>query len=382
MLKLIYLVSTAAIIFSIVACAPAAAPQATPTVGAAPSPAAAPTKAPAAVTPTAAAKAAAATATPVPVKVRVGIAGSITDAVMFLANDKGFFKEQGIDAEFVTFKSATEMLAPVGTNDLDVGALVVTPGILNAKDRNVDIKLVASKSSSRPGYEAHWVVLRKDLADSGQVKTPADLKGMAFAIFSRGSVAQYAAELVLAKGGLTEKDVAGGEFQVLGRPDYIPAFANKAIAAGFNIEPFVTALEQQGLAKKWFGESALVPGTRAEGASIAFSPKMAANKDVAQRWMIGYLKGARFYLDAIKTKQGKTDVASLIAKYVPGTDTKGFDSMEPDYVDPNGGLDMVNLDAQNKWMVERGFYTGKTTFKDLVDPSFSEYAVQKLGKYQ
>ncbi|MDP2728240.1 MAG: ABC transporter substrate-binding protein, partial [Dehalococcoidia bacterium] len=184
------------------ACAtPAPQPTATPATSAAST--SVPTKAPAAATPTTAAKAPATTIvpTPAPARVKVGIIGSGSDAPLFIADDKGFFKAQGIEVEYVNFKSATEMVAPVGTGELDVGSLVISPGLLNAKDRGVDIRLVASKSRSRPGFESYWILLRKDLADSSQVKTPADLKGTKMAVFSRGSVAQQAAELVLAKGG-------------------------------------------------------------------------------------------------------------------------------------------------------------------------------------
>ncbi len=44
------------------------------------------------------------------------------------------------------------------------------------------MKLVADATQDIPQWGSFWMVLRKDLADSGQVKTPADLKGMKIAI--------------------------------------------------------------------------------------------------------------------------------------------------------------------------------------------------------
>ena len=62
------------------------------------------------------------------------------------------------------------------------------------------MKLVADGTQDLPKWGSSWVVLRKDLADSGQVKTPADLKGMKIAIPSQGSYAQMIVELALAEG--------------------------------------------------------------------------------------------------------------------------------------------------------------------------------------
>ncbi|MDP2727250.1 MAG: ABC transporter substrate-binding protein [Dehalococcoidia bacterium] len=299
-----------------------------------------------------------------------------------LAMEKGFFKEQGINLEYVAFNNNDQMIAPMGTDELDVGALLVTPAVLNAKDRGIDLRLVADKGTSRPKYESYWIMLRKDLADSGQVKTPADLKGMKVAIMARGAMGHQTAELMLAKGGLSEKDVADAKYEILPPPNHAPAFGNKAIAASFVIDPFATALVQQGLAVKWFASSSLYPGNSIEAATVAYAPKLAKNTDLGRRWMVAYLKGVRYYFEALKPAQGKAEIAAAVAKYTPIKDPKMFEDMEPAYLDPNGALDSASLKFQYDWLVKEGAYTGKTTFQDLIDTSFADYAVQQLGKYQ
>lgn len=54
--------------------------------------------------------------------------------------------------------------------------------------------------------------------------------------------------------------------------------------------------------------------------------------------------------------------------------------MEFSYQDPNGGLDPKSIDLQYNWYVKEGLYTGKKTFNDVIDLSFVEYALEKLGK--
>src|SRR5438067_9615094 len=87
--------------------------------------------------PAAAAPASAAPSAPRTVKVTTGVLGTTSDGPMFVAYERGYFKEHGIDVEFVPFATSTEMIAPLSTNQLQVGAGGVNAGLLNAIGRGV-----------------------------------------------------------------------------------------------------------------------------------------------------------------------------------------------------------------------------------------------------
>src|SRR4051812_22589771 len=53
--------------------------------------------------------------------VRHGLIGSASDAAFFIAMDRGYFHEQGIELETTPFDSAARMVAPLGAGQLDVG---------------------------------------------------------------------------------------------------------------------------------------------------------------------------------------------------------------------------------------------------------------------
>src|SRR5438105_3046409 len=104
------------------ACAPAAG-----TPAAKPAPAAsavAPTSATAAQAPVAAPSAAAPSAStgaasaPAPQKLRVATIRITADAGLYIADEKGYFKEQGVDVEWVDFATAAEATAPLGAGQL------------------------------------------------------------------------------------------------------------------------------------------------------------------------------------------------------------------------------------------------------------------------
>lgn len=200
--KGVMLLLTLGLALAFTACAPAAAPTATPTkapaAAATKAPEPAPTQAaqaakPAAATPT---TAPAATAPPKQATLKFGSIQSVSDAGVYVAIEKGYFKEQGITIEVNNFRTVAELIAPLGTGQLDVTATPLSTALLAAADRGVDLKIVADKGLSLPNWEYAWIVLRKDLFDSGQVKTPADLKGMKIAVPSPGSLGEMTVQMM------------------------------------------------------------------------------------------------------------------------------------------------------------------------------------------
>ncbi|MDP2728423.1 MAG: ABC transporter substrate-binding protein [Dehalococcoidia bacterium] len=354
------------------ACSPAATPTPLPTKApaSAPSTTSEPTK-PAAPVPTATAAPA-----PKPVTLKYGGLQTASEAGIYAAMEKGYFKEQGITMELTNFRTIAELIAPLGTGQLDVTAMPLSVPLLAAADRGVEFKIVGDKAQSRPGWEYCWMLLRKDLADSGQVKTVADLKGAKVSIPSPAAQGDMTVQLMIAQGGLKPGDV---EVIVLPFVESAAALGNKAISAGFTCEPFIATGLQAGFAVKWIPNSQYFDG-KVETSVVIFGSTLLKDPDLARRWMIAYLKGNRDYTKAFTAKDGRQEIMDIIMKYTTVKDPKLFDIMEMPYQDPNGQLDRKSMDAQYKWYTDTGLYTGKTTLDKLMDFSYLDYAVQKLGK--
>ena len=119
-------------------------------------------------------------------KVRVGNVNTVSDVGIYIADRKGYFKAEGLDVEFVGFKTAAQMIAPLGAGQLDVGGGTVSAALYNARARNIGIRIVADKGSSRPQYNFSTVMVRKDHVDSGRYRSFKDLKGMKVAVAAVG----------------------------------------------------------------------------------------------------------------------------------------------------------------------------------------------------
>jgi NitT/TauT family transport system substrate-binding protein len=64
-------------------------------------------------------------------KVAVGTGGSASDAPFYIAYDKGFFKDEGLDVDLIVLDSGAKVIAPLGTGELDVGSGALSVGFWN-----------------------------------------------------------------------------------------------------------------------------------------------------------------------------------------------------------------------------------------------------------
>ena len=123
-----------------------------------------------------------------------------TDVGFFIADKKGYFRDEGLAVNFTNFDTASKMVAPLGTGQLDIGGGAPSVGLYNAIVRGIDIKIVADKGATPPGHGFQPLMIRSDLIASGRFKTLKDLKGLKIAISGPGTGAASHAERGREKG--------------------------------------------------------------------------------------------------------------------------------------------------------------------------------------
>lgn len=316
------------------------------------------------------------------VKVSVGTTNSNSDAPFFIAEAKGYFRDQGLDVELIAFDSAAKMVAPLGIGQLDVAAGAPSAGLYNAVQRNIDLRLVADKGSDPKGYGYLPLLVRKSLVDSGKVKTVRDLRGMKIAEVAQATASFCTMNEALKKGGLTFRDV---EEIYLGFPDHLTAFAGGAIDASITAEPIVTRCIESGVAVKFMPNDEFYPNQQI--ACVLYGgPFIKSKGDAAQRFMIAYIKAARDYNDALKGGKmagpAATDIIGILTKYTAIKDPAVYRAITPNGNDPNGRLNVESLRKDLATLKEAGFVKGDITVERVVDDSFAIAAVKTLGPYR
>src|SRR4029453_6809950 len=123
---------------------------------------------------------------PAAAKGAVGTGGSASDTPFYIAYDKGFFKDEGLDVDLIVLDSGAKVIAPLGTGEPDVGGGALAVGFWISLARGVKFRIVADRGHTEPGYLYQTVFVRKDLIDSGQFKSLKDLKGMRMGFAAQG----------------------------------------------------------------------------------------------------------------------------------------------------------------------------------------------------
>jgi NitT/TauT family transport system substrate-binding protein len=316
-------------------------------------------------------------------QIRIGISRTISDAGYYVADAMGFFRDEGIDVSITGFNSAAQMIAPLGTGELDVGGGTVSAGFYNAVGRGILIKIVADQASIKPGYGYSSLMVRKDHVDSGRYKSFADLKGMKVAIGAPGTGTASALNEALKKGGLKYSDV---DVVYIGFPEHLPTYKNKGIDASITNEPTMTRAIEEGVAVRVAGNDVVYPGQQT--AVTFFSDQLIrTRRGLAERFMRGYLRGVRMYNDALKDGRvagpKASEVIPILVKYTTIKDEGMFRRMIPSYCNPDGEVNVASLRKDLEFFRELGLIEKKdVTVDGVVDGSFAKAAVAKLGPYQ
>src|SRR6266478_744439 len=138
--------------------------------------------------------------------VKLGDLAAISNAAVYIAVEKGFFKEQGIVTDITNFASAAKQVPALVAGELEVSVGSASAGLFNAVAQQAPFRIVADKGQAREGYGFSLLAVRKDLVDSGQVKTFKDLKGKQIAILAKGNIQHYLVGKMAEEVGLTIND--------------------------------------------------------------------------------------------------------------------------------------------------------------------------------
>ena len=153
----------------------------------------------------------------------------------YLASEKGWWKEVGLEPQFSTFPSGAPQMAAAASKSWDVGGAGSAPATLGAQ--RFDILTIGITNDESVG---NAVMARKNEAE-GIRKNPASLKGKQM-LLTTNSTGEYAALACLAKWGLGAKDM---QIVNLNQQEIISAFATGTGALAGVWAPNIYTLEER-----------------------------------------------------------------------------------------------------------------------------------------
>jgi NitT/TauT family transport system substrate-binding protein len=222
---------------------------------------------------------------------KVGFNAWIGSIAFFVAREKGFFKDEGLDVQAKSFSSPGDGLTPLLTGDLDA-VLSTADSVITVLDKAPGQLRVVYLTDTSAGADA--ILARKDITS---IK---GMKGKKVAA-TLGQCNQLLLEKALEKAGLTDKDI---ELVNMNPDDAGSAFAAGKIDVAVTWEPWITKVSGEKKGHVIFS-SKETPNLILD--VLAISTKTAQKKAAETRAFLKALnRGYEFV-------QKNTDEASLVA---------------------------------------------------------------------
>src|SRR5665213_3805780 len=138
-------------------------------------------------------------------KARVGVLRLSSSAPVFIAQDKGYFRDAGLDVDLKFFDAAQPIAVAPASDDIDFGITAFTAGLYNLAGKGT-LKVIGGMSRERAGFPLIGYFASNNAYAAG-LKTPKDLAGKRIAVTQVGSSFHYSLGLLADKYGLKLSDM-------------------------------------------------------------------------------------------------------------------------------------------------------------------------------
>jgi NitT/TauT family transport system substrate-binding protein len=306
-------------------------------------------------------------------KAKVGVLRLSSSAPVFIAQDKGYFRDAGLDIDLKFFDAAQPIAVATTSGDIDFGITAFTAGLYNLAGKGT-LKVIGGMSREKAGYPLIGYFASNKAYAAG-LKAPKDLVGKRVAVTQVGSSFHYSLGLLADKYGFKVSDVRIVPLQSLSNA--AAALQGETVDAALLPVSTARKLMDDGGAKLlgWVGDE-----TPWQLGAVFASPKTLTNKALVTKLLAALDRADREYHDVIlaQVTDGKAAIneqtkplLEIIAKYtnLPVEQVVGNCA----YIDADGKLDVNNVDNQIKWLqaqgfVDKGFDADAIIAKDYVKP--------------
>jgi len=308
-------------------------------------------------------------------KIAVGALRFTSHAATFVAYERGYFKDAGLDVEIKFFQAAQPIAVAIASGDVDFGIAPISGGLINLANKGA-IKVIGGVLHEEPGIDGQMILASKKAYDAG-LTTPAALKGRSFGITQAGSSFHYMAHKIADKEGFARSDIKLKPLQKVGA--VIGALKSGQID-GWSIVPHIAKSLAKGPTVEVIGKvSDYIPDYQVT--TVFTSARNAAEKkDLVKRFLTAFSKGADDFNSALVDKTAgeaaADDMVKLIHKYVYAS--RPYEKAAPSIrngamrINKNAKLDITNVKDQLNWFQSENLVPKSITLETIVDPSFVE----------
>lgn len=303
-----------------------------------------------------------------PVTVRMAVQPYLGIGPLFIGLEEGYFEEEGLIIEPISFVKGSENAAALASGAVDVAVADINITYFNIMAQNPSIKMVTEKGFADPlatcAYQG--ILTRLDVPDYTPDMDLSFLKGQSIDVIP-GNQHQFMIDTLLKDSGFSTADMKLMNVDTAIRGDAVRAGQNFLVSTG---EPFLTRYMQGGGLKSWLGIKDVLPDHTIS--TVVFGKfLLEENPEAGVRWMRAYLRAVDQY------NLGLTDRnVEILAKY---------SKLEPDLIRkacftnlrPSGIINIDGILQYQEWAVEKGLMDKVVPVENFWDDRFLKAAKQE-----
>ncbi|TBW33781.1 ABC transporter substrate-binding protein [Siculibacillus lacustris] len=182
-------------------------------------------------------------------KVALGVLRLGSHAPSFIAFERGYFRDEGLDVELKFFEAAQPLAVAIASGDVDYGVTAMSGGLVSLAEKNA-VRVIGGALREEKG-KVGSVVLASNKAWEAGLKSPKDLAGRSWGITTAGSSFHFMIHKVALAVGVPLASISLRPLQKLGN-----------LVAALSSGQIDSWAIQQSIAKKMLNEgTARVIGT-------------------------------------------------------------------------------------------------------------------------
>lgn len=307
--------------------------------------------------------------------IRLGLLRTASPAPLYIAQERGWFREAGVEVQFRFFDAAQPIAAAAVSGDTDMGITALTGGFFALAGRG-ELVVIGGGLHEQRGLKLTAVLASRKAYDAGLTSLDR-LGGKSFGITQYGSSFHYMAGRLAETQNFDLKSLTLRPLQTVqnmvaavrtGQVDATMAIASMATPAAASGEAVIIG---------WVGDHVPYQIT----ALFAAKGMIASRAEDLRKFATAYRRGITAYreaflrLDAAGTPQygPATDAAIAdITKYVFVGDPAAGDKIKAGlgWYDEGGALNVADVRNQLAWFSAQGMVKGEVDAGAIIDTRF------------
>lgn len=304
-------------------------------------------------------------------KVTVAALKFVSTGPIFIAQERGYFKDEGLDVELKFFQAAQPVSVAIASGDADFGVTAFTAGFFNLASKGA-LKVIGAQLHEVKGFDGSAILASNKAYDAGLTSVD-KLPGHSFAMSTVGSSFHYMIGRVAEGAGFSMDDMQLKPLQSVG--NMIGALKSGQVDSMIIVPHVAKPLANAGAAKiiGWVADYAPYQ----VGGLFTSTANVENKREMVGKFVKAYQRGIADYRAAfVDGDKDRDAIVELLHKYVyadqPAEQAFGKIRNGAMYIEADGRLDVADVYKQIGWYQNLGLVDKAADPAKIVDNSFIE----------